>query len=126
MFAVEEFATGIVRLTFAGGIGPADEAAYLETLDRLSRREAPFVVVALVSGRNPLSPEARKRQALWLKRSRAQLADHCRGLVRVPSGDARPGLGDEALARALPFPLVHAASEKEAIAMARRLLARRR
>ena len=113
----------IVRLEFAGGMSAADEAAYLDTLDRLSMRDAPFVVVALMDGRNPLSPYSRKRQALWFKGSRAHLGAWCRGLVRVPRGIARASLGDEALARALPFPLAHAASEAEGLRIARRLLA---
>ena len=43
--------------------------------------------------------------------------------MRVPSGDARESLGDEALAKALPFPLAHAASEAEAMRIAHGLLA---
>ena len=123
MFAIEESSPGVVRLTFAGGLSAADEEAYLDTLEKLSQRATPFVVVALMDGHNPLSPHGRKRQAQWFKRSRARLADHCRGLVRVPSGDAHAGFGDEALARALPFPLAHASSEEDAMGIARRLLA---
>jgi hypothetical protein len=123
MFRVQEVPPAIVRLEFAGGMSVADEAAYLEALDRLSIRDAPFVVVALLEGRNPLSTEGKKRQALWFKRSRERLGACCRGLVRVPSGDAHEGLGDEALAKALPFPLAHAASEAEAMRIARSLLA---
>jgi hypothetical protein len=101
----------------------ADEAAYLETLDRLSTRDAPFVVVALMDGRNPLSPDGRKRQALWFKRSREHLRAYCRGLVRVPGGSAGVDPGGARLAAALSFPLAHAASEAEAIGIAQRLLA---
>jgi len=79
--------------------------------------------VALMDGRNSLSTEGKKRQALWFKRSRELLRACCRGLVRVPSGDARESLGDEALAKALPFPLAHAASEAEAMRIAHGLLA---
>ena len=123
MFAVSEDLPAIVLLEFAGGMSVADEAAYLEALDRLSMRTAPFVVVALMDRRNPLSAEGRKQQALWFKRSREQLRRCCRGLVRVPSGDAHAGLGDEAFARALPFPLAHAPNRAEAVAIAQRLLA---
>jgi hypothetical protein len=122
MFAVEEIPPGIVRLEFAGGMSAADEAAYLDTLDRLSTRAMPFVVVALMDGRNPLSPDGRKRQALWFKRNREQLGAYCRGLVRVPSGSAHDAGGDK-LAAALPFPLAHAGSEAAAMRIARRLLA---
>ena len=73
MFAVREILPAIVLLEFSGGISDADEAAYLDTLDRLSTRASPFVVVALTGGRNPLSPDGRKRQALWFKRSREHL-----------------------------------------------------
>ena len=123
MFRVQEVPPAIVRLEFAGGMSAADEAAYLDTLNRLSTRDTPFVVVALMDGGNPLTPEGRKRQALWFKRSRELLRACCRGLVRVPSGDARESLGDEALAKALPFPLAHAASEAEAMRIAHGLLA---
>jgi len=122
MFSVEEIPPGVVRLTFAGGMTVADEAAYLATLDRLATRETPFVVVALMAGRNPLSPDSRKRQALWFKRSREQLRSYCRGLVRVPGGSAHDP-GRDRLAAALPFPLAHAGSEVEAVAIAHRLLA---
>ena len=122
MFAVEEASPGIVRLAFAGGISVADEAAYLEALDRLSTRASPFVVVALMGGRNPLSPEGKKRQAVWFKRSRAHLRTWCRGLVRVPGGGAHDP-GGARLAAALPFPLADAASEADAMRIARRLLA---
>lgn len=123
MFRVEEPSPGIVRLTFEGGMSAADEAAYLSTLDELSQRSEPFVVVALMDGRNPLSAMGRKAQSLWFKRSRAHLGKLCRGLVRVPGGDARADLGGAALAHALPFPLVHAKSEAEAVDLASRLLA---
>ena len=123
MFAGSEVLPAIVLLEFAGGMSVADEAAYLEALDRLSIRDAPFVVVALMEGRNPLSTAGKKRQALWFKRSRERLRACCRGLVRVPSGDARKDLGDAALAKALPFPLTYAASEAEAMRIAHSLLA---
>jgi hypothetical protein len=123
VFRAEETSPGIVRLTFEGGMSGADEAAYLEVLDELSQRSEPFVVVALMDGRNPLSATGRKAQALWFKRSRAHLGAVCRGLIRVPRGDARAELGGDALAHALPFPLVQAKSEAEAAALARRLLA---
>ena len=122
MFSVREISPGIVRLAFAGGMSAADEATYLDILDRLSTRKSPFVVVALMDGRNPLSPEGRKRQALWLKRSRAHLRAWCRGLVRVPGGGAQDP-GGARLAAALPFPLAHATSEAEAMRVAHRLLA---
>lgn len=122
MFAVKETSPGIVRLAFAGGISVADEAAYLDALDRLSTRASPFVVVALMGGRNPLSPDGRKRQALWFKRSRERLGAYCRGLVRVPGGSAHDP-GGARLDAALPFPLADAASEADAMRIARRLLA---
>jgi hypothetical protein len=125
MFVAREILPAIVLLEFSGGMSVADEAAYLDSLDRLSMREAPFVVVALMDGRTPLSPDGRRQQALWFKRSREHLRAWCRGLVRVPRGDARSDFGDEALARALPFPFVHAADQAEAVAIAERLLASR-
>ena len=122
MFRVQEVPPAIVRLEFAGGMSAADEAAYLETLDRLSMRDVPFVVVALMDGRNSLSTEGKKRQALWFKRSRELLRACCRGLVRVPGGGAHDQ-GGARLAVALPFPLADAVSEAEAMAIAQRLLA---
>jgi hypothetical protein len=123
VFAVEERPPGIVRLAFAGGMSAADEAAYLRALDELSKRTEPFVVVAVLDGRTPLSPAGKKAQALWFKRSRGHLGQVCRGLIRVPMPDVRADPGGEALERALPFPLVHAASEAEAVELAERLLA---
>jgi hypothetical protein len=122
MFADREILPAIVLLEFSGGMSVADEAAYLDTLDRLSTRKTPFVVVALMDGRNPLSPEGKKRQALWFKRSRAHLQTYCRGLVRVPGGSAQDP-GGARLAAALPFPLAHATSRAEAMVIAQRLLA---
>lgn len=135
MFVCDDSAWPVLRLSFAGGLDAADEAAYLAALDalaeRLATRPEAFVLVARMDGARPLSPPGRKRQALWFKRQRQPLARFCRGFVRLRAGVAPAHFGpahfgNEAFARALPFPLRHAESEDEAMALARELLGRPR
>lgn len=126
MFTCDETAWPVLRFSFEGGLDAADEAAYLAALDalaaRLAERSGDFVLVARMDGASPLSPPGRKRQALWFKQHRDLLGRFCRGFVRLRGGTAPAGFGNDALARALPFPLRHAESEDEAMALARDLL----
>lgn len=116
MVALEE-TDGLVVLRYLGPPEPGDEGAYLDALERIGARAAPFALVLVFGGIGKLSPASERAQALWFKRTRADLDRHCRGLVIV-----RPGFeeaGADVFRRLWRFPIVIAPDEAAARAAAR-------
>ena len=120
MVALEE--TGdLVVLRYLGPPEPGDETAYLDALEQVGVRSAPFALILIFGGIGKLSAAAERAQALWFKRTRADLDRRCRGLVIV-----RPGF-EEASAdlfrRLWSFPITIAPDEAAARAAAQAYLA---
>lgn len=112
MVTLEEGSDGVVTLGFLPPYGAEDEPAYLTALERIALRPAPFGLVTLLAGGGKLSPRGEREQALWFKRTRAQMNARCRGIAIV-----RPGKGEAmaaAFRRLWAFPIAMAASEDEA------------
>ena len=116
MVAVEE-ADDRVVLRYLGPPQPGDEAAYLEALERIGARTAPFALILVLGGVGKLSPAGERAQNLWFKRTRADLERRCRGLVIV-----RPGFteaGADVFRRLWTFPIRIAPDEAAARALVR-------
>ena len=85
MVALEE--TGdLMVLRYLGPPEPGDETAYLDALEQVGVRSAPFALILIFGGIGKLSAAAERAQALWFKRTRADLNRRCRGLVIVRPG----------------------------------------
>jgi hypothetical protein len=91
----------------------ADEAGYLDLLDRLAARKEPFALVSVIdiSG-GTVSQATRKAQNLWFKRNRERLGRLCWGMARVRPG-IDPTQSDAAFVRAVPFPTQRVRREAE-------------
>lgn len=115
-----EDAGDLVVLRYLGPPEAGDEAAYLDGLERIGARRAAFALVVVTGGIGKLSEPSERAQALWFKRTRADMNAHCRGAVIV-----RPDF-DEARAdtfrRLWTFPIRIAADEAQARTLARTLL----
>ena len=91
-----------------------DDTAYGEALAALSARSRPFGLINLVDicgGSAVLG--LRRRQAIWFKAERDRLAKLCIGLVRVRPRLSLDKLGEDKLARVVPFPTAVVGSETE-------------
>ena len=111
MVSLDAESGGLLVLRFGPPYAPDDENAYLEALDAIGARAAPFALLAMFGGRGRLSPAGERRQALWFKRTRARMEARCRALAIVRPGD--PGGSAEVFRRLWSFPVVVAASEAE-------------
>lgn len=105
-------ARDLAVLRFHHPYAAGDEPAYLDALERLARIEQPYVLLAIFGGGPHLSQAGEKGQALWFKRTRAQMEARCRACAMV-----RPG-ATEASARVFQrlwsFPFLASSSEVEA------------
>ncbi|MGV7034701.1 hypothetical protein [Methylobacterium symbioticum] len=120
MVAFEE-TDDLVVLRYVAPPEPGDETAYLDALERVGARPAPFALVMVLGGAAKMSAASERAQALWFKRTRADLDRRCRGLVIV-----RPGFGEagaDVFRRLWAFPIRIAPDEATARATARSLLA---
>lgn len=95
-------------------VSQEDDAAYGEALAALAARSKPFGLINLVdiSGGSAVL-DLRRRQALWFKAERDRLAQLCLGLVRVRPRLSLDKLGEDKLARVVPFPTAVVGSEAE-------------
>lgn len=119
MVALEE-TDDLLVLRYLGPTELGDETAYLEALEQVGARTEPFALILLLGGVGKLSAASEKAQALWFKRTRADLERHCRGLVIV-----RPGFeeaGADVFRRLWNFPIAIAPDEPAARASARAYL----
>ena len=117
MVALEE-TDGLVVLRYLEPPQPGDESAYLGALERVGAQVAPFALILVFGGIGKLSPAAERAQALWFKRTRADLDRLCRGLVIV-----RPGLeeaGADVFRKLWRFPIRIAPNEAAARMVAMR------
>lgn len=73
----------LAHLRLIGPFAPDDEIRYLALLEDLARQPAPFALMVEFIGRIGFSQTAEREQALWFKRTRAWMNDHCRALVIV-------------------------------------------
>ncbi|GJD57330.1 hypothetical protein [Methylobacterium dankookense] len=116
MVALEE-TDDLVVLRYLAPAEPGDETAYLDALERVGARPAPFALILVLGGVGKLSAASERAQALWFKRTRADLDRRCRGLVIV-----RPGFeeaGADVFRRLWAFPIRIAADEAAARAAVR-------
>ncbi|WP_341988349.1 hypothetical protein [Azorhizobium sp. AG788] len=112
MISLSLEAQDVVVLRFHQPYGPDDEAAYLDALEHLARIEQPYVLLAIFGGGPHLSQAGEKGQALWFKRTRAQMEARCRACAMV-----RPGASDvsaQVFRRLWSFPFFASPSEAEA------------
>lgn len=116
MVAVEE-TDDLVVLRYLGPPQAGDEAAYLDALERIGVHAGPFALILVLGGVGKLSAAGERAQALWFKRTRADLDRRCSGLVIV-----RPGFtegGAEVFRRLWRFPIRIAPNEASARAAVR-------
>lgn len=119
MVALEE-TDDLVVLRYLGPPEPGDEGAYLDALERVGARVPPFALILVLGGVGKLSAASERAQALWFKRTRADLDRRCRGLVIV-----RPGFeeaGADVFRRLWRFPIAIAPDETAARAVVRAYL----
>jgi hypothetical protein len=113
MFTHDMGEDGVIWMRLLDQVTPADEALYLDLLDRIAALEAPFAVVSVIdiSG-GTVAHATRKAQNLWFKRNRDRLGRLCWGMARVrPQVD--PAENDAAFVRAVPFPTRRVQREEE-------------
>lgn len=115
MFTFDTREDPFLRMSLTGAVTADDERTYLEALERLSERRAPFGLVSIIDIESgEVTHDTRRAQNMWFKQNRAHLAEVCFGLLRVrPQID--PEESDENFARAMPFPTRRVASEEEAL-----------
>ena len=111
MVSLEAESDGLLTLRFGPPYAPDDEDAYLDALDAIGARAAPFALLAVFGGRGRLSPAGERSQALWFKQTRARMEARCRALAIVRPGD--PGGSAGVFGRLWSFPVTVAASEAE-------------
>lgn len=112
MISLTHEAQDLVVLRFHHPYAADDEAAYLDALERLALIEQPYVLLALFGGGPHLSQAGEKGQALWFKRTRAQMEARCRACAMV-----RPGANErsaQVFRRLWSFPFIASPSEAEA------------
>ena len=90
MVSLDIEAGDLAVLRFHQPYAADDERAYLAALERLVLMAHPFVLLAIFGGGPALSREGEKGQALWFKRTRAQMEERCRACAMV-----RPGATEE-------------------------------
>jgi hypothetical protein len=90
MLSLETDAAPLIVLRFHQPYAEGDEAAYLEALEAISARDESFALLTIFGGGPGLSPAGDRAQALWFKRTRAFMDQHCRALAMV-----RPGASEE-------------------------------
>jgi hypothetical protein len=116
MVALEE-TDDLVVLRYLGPAEPGDERAYLAALDRVGAHASPFALILVLGGIGKLSAASERAQALWFKRTKADLDRLCRGLVIV-----RPSFteaGADVFRRLWRFPIAIAPDETAARLAAR-------
>ena len=111
MVSLEAESGGLLTLRFGPPYAAGDEGAYLEALDAIAARAAPFALLAVFGGRGRLSPAGERSQALWFKRTRADMEASCRALAVVRPGD--PGRSAEVFSRFWSFPITVSETEAE-------------
>lgn len=114
MLTVETPEEDVFWVRLLGEVTAADEARYLDLLERLAQRDDPFALVSVIDiGEDSTVTQAtRKAQNLWFKRNRARLGRLCWGMARVrPRVD--PAVSDAAFVRAVPFPTRRVQREDE-------------
>lgn len=112
MLKLETDAAPLIVLRFHQPYADGDEAAYLDALEAVSGLRAPFALLTIFGGGPGLSPAGDRTQALWFKRTRAFMDEHCRALAMV-----RPGASEEMaklFQRLWSFPVMATTVEAEA------------
>jgi hypothetical protein len=104
MVSLDIDAEAVVTLRFLPPYQPQDERAYLDALEAIGAREAPYTLLTVFGGGRALSQAGEREQALWFKRTRERVSRACRACAIV-----RPDASEttaEVFRRLWPFPIV--------------------
>lgn len=112
MVQLENEGAGLLVLRFHQPYAAGDEEAYLAALETLGLATAPFALLTIFGGGPGLSKGGDRAQALWFKRSRANMIATCRAMAMVRPG-ATPRM-TEIFGKLWPFPLLATEDEAEA------------
>jgi len=124
---VEENTFPIVRFHYDRP-GPRDGETSFQVFERLFAREQSFVLIGMgaPSKERTQSHQERKDTALWMKRNRESLHRLVKAMVYVEPQAAKRFIaraGADSFGKFWGYPMVVTASERDALAIADRLLA---
>ncbi|WP_404482603.1 hypothetical protein [Novosphingobium sp. BL-52-GroH] len=123
---LEDAAFPIVRMHYNQSAPGGDDAGFA-LFEALLAREQPFVLLGLgADDGHTHSHEERKRLTLWMKRNREPLHKFIKAMVYIEPQPAKRFVAKASAAvfgKFWGYPMLVAASEKEALRIAERLLA---
>lgn len=105
----------LVEVCFTGPANEAQVLTWLQQMDDLFARQAPFGLLTRTDAASDFSDAGRKAMGLWFKQRRALLARWCAGVARIALDEAAEvRLAGPKMQAAMPCPIYASVDARQA------------